>query len=144
MPGVSALQVTSAGDGYDDDTVASDAQPETERLWLPSDLSEEFLRSCSVNLLDKEIRLRKAQADDALHHVQRQVRIWMGLIHYKQVQVDGPGQQSNTRARNLISRLSGKLDCYASRYDRTPKIVIAAHPDDAWKMKYLPLNKEDI
>ena len=68
----------------------------------------------------------------------------MGLIHYKQVQVDGPGQQSNTQARDLIARLSDKLDRYVNRYERVHKVVLTAHPDGAWPMKYQCLSKEDI
>jgi len=92
MLGISTATLTDGhlGDG------TSDPHPETSRLWLPSKLSEEACQSCSPGLLDKEVHLCEAQAEDALHHVQRQIRVQMGLIHYKHVQVDGPGQQSNT------------------------------------------------
>jgi len=53
----------------------------------------------------------------------------MGLIHYKQVQVDGPGQQSNTQAHTLISHLSDKLAHHVNRYERARMVILAVHPD---------------
>ena len=68
----------------------------------------------------------------------------MGLIHYKQLQVNGLGQPSNMQARSLISRLSNKLNHYVSRYQHMRKAVLAAYPDSAWESKYQPLTKEDV
>ena len=142
MPGVSTLQATPMDGHLGGD--ASDLHPETSQLLLPSELSGEARQSCCPRLLDKEVRLHEAQADDALHHVRRQVCVRMGLIHYKHVQVDGPGQQSNMQACNLISHLSDKLNWYVNRYERTHKVVLAAHPDSTWNMRYHHLSKEDI
>jgi hypothetical protein len=144
MPGVSVLRAMSPEVGCDDGASAGEACPESACLWLPSGLSEDVHRSCCVDLLNKEVRLRKAQADDALHHVRRQVHVRMGLIHYKQVQIDGPGQQSNTRARNLISCLSEKLHRYVNHYERACKVVLATHPDSTWGLKYQCLTKDNI
>jgi len=75
MPGVSGLQAVLADGSYEDDTSTGDAHPETLHLWLPSELPEEVRQSCSLGLLDKEVHLCQAQADDALHHVRRQIHI---------------------------------------------------------------------
>jgi len=89
--------------------------PESIPLQLPSSLSMSSWLMLPGDLVDKEKRMRIAQAHDSLMELRRLLRISMGLSHYKYAQV-GYGQRANTRARSLMQRYQAKIDRCADRY----------------------------
>ncbi|KAI0042913.1 hypothetical protein FA95DRAFT_1499394 [Auriscalpium vulgare] len=116
-----------------------------EPLYLPSAIPESLWSQGFVSGLgDKYRRLRVAQAEDALHHIRRQIRLRSGLIHYKHIFVDGPGQNSNTRARNQISRLQERIHKYASEYRVARAALPLVWPDGAWRHRLLELKDEHL
>ncbi|KAJ8502691.1 hypothetical protein ONZ45_g11524 [Pleurotus djamor] len=110
------------------------------RLQLPSQLppSPELALVQSV-----EVRLRVAQADDALAEIRRLLRISAGLRDHKQTQI-GYSQQSNTRMRAVISRYHSKLDLVSNRYRVAYKALVALDEGGDWKNRLLELKPEDV
>lgn len=142
MPGVSAL-LTTEDEGSSDDGVGS---PERWSLWLPSAVSDEvYARGCTMGLREKEARLRRGQADDALHQICRQIRVRMGMIHYKeQVYGSGTGQGPTTRAQNLINQLTLKLNRLKARYRRAFRVLELLDPQGSWRSHLRQLNDDDV
>ncbi|TFY54862.1 hypothetical protein EVG20_g9538 [Dentipellis fragilis] len=86
-------------------------KPEYEKLWMPSDLNPSlWTTGIHPGLAQKELRLREAEAEDALHEIRRLIRIHLGLRHFKKTQVNGPGQKRNTRTREFIADFLLKRD----------------------------------
>ena len=84
MPGIAQLCQMSP---TRTDAMPSDQdteKPESMQLWLPSSLPTGLRETGCVNgLVDKERRLRLAEADDALVALRRQLRITTGVFNYK-------------------------------------------------------------
>ncbi|KAI0037791.1 hypothetical protein FA95DRAFT_1585548 [Auriscalpium vulgare] len=136
MPGVAHLVApTVALD--DDQDVANAALPNAPYntpLYLPSQLPISLRRTgCAPGLVEKETRLRRAQAEDSLHQIRRALRTRLGLVHYKHVHVDGPGNKANTRARDLIVRHNQKLNRYVQRYRAAYAALVILDPNGNWK-----------
>ena len=120
-------------------------KPESIQLWLPSSLPAGLRESGCVNgLVDKEFRLRLAEADDALVALRRQLRITTGIFNYKKTHVSGTGQRANTRARTLLSQLTSKTRLIADRYRAARKALAILDPNGDWNRRLLPLRTEDI
>ncbi|KAI0066772.1 hypothetical protein BV25DRAFT_1867938 [Artomyces pyxidatus] len=118
---------------------------ENEKLWLPLDIPRELWSpGLAPGLIDKAIRLRVAQAEEALHNLRRQLRIRKGLIHYKHVFVDGPGQKANTRARSAIKNLSARMDRHTAQYRAARAALVVLSPDGSWQGHLRELRAEDI
>ncbi|KAA1479653.1 hypothetical protein DENSPDRAFT_789438, partial [Dentipellis sp. KUC8613] len=122
-------------------------KPEKEKLWMPSDLSPSH-RATGIlpGLADKELRLREAEAEDALHEIRRLIRIHLGLRHYKKTQVDGPSQKRNTRTREMISTFLLKRDRQFERYNAARAALDRLQPeiDAPWRARLLPMCKSDL
>ncbi|KAI0037386.1 hypothetical protein FA95DRAFT_1478177, partial [Auriscalpium vulgare] len=103
---------------------------------IPDDMWEEGL---STGLINKYQRLRVAHAEESLHNLRRQLRMRMGLIRYKHVFVDGPGQNANTRARNQVSRLQDRIKRHASQYRASYDALVVVSPDGPWRQRLLEL-----
>lgn len=120
---------------------SSITHPEQSLLYLPSQIPQE--ESLFGDLVQKERRLRVAQADDALIELRRLLRITMGLWQYKHTQL-GSGQHSNTRARALISRFKNKINRCADRYRAARNALKSLDPTAGWTMRFLELQPDDI
>ncbi|KAI0039987.1 hypothetical protein FA95DRAFT_1503469 [Auriscalpium vulgare] len=144
MPAVAALQAaTLTSTPLTED--ADRSKIEDEPLYLPSAIPGEFWsQGFSIGLIDKYRRLRLAQAEDALHNLRRQLRIRAGLIHYKHVFVDGPGQKSNTRARSQILRFKGKIDRHVAQYRAAYAALLIVWPDGPWTHRLQELKPEHV
>lgn len=142
MPGVTAL-LTTEEDGASDEGVGF---PDKWSLWLPSAVSDEvYARGCTMGLREKEARLRRGQAEDALHQIRRQLRVRMGMIHYKeQVYGSGTGQVPTTRAQNLINSLTSKLNRLKARYRRAFKALERLDPQGDWRTSLRQLKDDDV
>ncbi|KAI0061776.1 hypothetical protein BV25DRAFT_1804969, partial [Artomyces pyxidatus] len=146
MPCISQLVVppTQSSSGAPDDVTESN-DPEKVNLYLPSQIPAELRAAgCTLGLADKELRLRRGQAEDALHQVRRSIRMRIGMIHYKHVHVDGQGVAANTRARTLVSRISDKLRRHVRRYRAAYAALLSLSPDGDWKVHLRQLREEDI
>ena len=120
-------------------------EPETMPLFLPSSIpSSLWFTGCASGLIDKECRLRLAQADDGLNELRRQLRISATLRDYKKVQVGGRSQKLNTRTRSLMSRFHDKTIRAAERYSAAYKALSSIDPNGEWttRLKYLDHNKD--
>jgi len=87
MPGISELQLDSESSPNPHNHIL---HPEKTPLHLPSAIpSVSHLAICG-GLVDKERRMRIAQADDALDDLKQMLQILMGLWDYKYKQVGQP------------------------------------------------------
>jgi hypothetical protein len=119
-------------------------QPERLPLQLPSSiLSLSWSSSCDIGLVDKERRIRLAQAEDALAELRRHLRISSGLWKYKGKEV-GSSQQAMTRTRSIINRFKEKTDRCADRYRAARSALLMLDPGGDWKSRLLELEKEHI
>ena len=135
MPGVSILRTR-----YDTAEVIA---PEEYPLWLPSSLGA--LVSIESDLYQHEWQLRCAQARDALHAIRQGLRCRSYLLKYKDRYLTGQG--ANTRARNAVSSIQGKIDAAQVRYDaaRNAIINIAPRVDKiGWQVEFRLLDTKDV
>jgi hypothetical protein len=105
-----ALQVHESSQSSDERQ-----RPESVDLRLPSGVPRNMWPTLAAGLIDKEKRLRVAQAHDGLAELRKMLRVTMGLWQYKQTQL-GPSQRANTRARSMIERYRKKVERCADRY----------------------------
>ena len=82
-------------------------------LWLPLSLPPSLphqLRTMGLlpSLLEKETRLRIAQADDVLAEIRQQHRTVTGLVIFKKLNISGTGQRQNTCMRTLFKSFNNK------------------------------------
>ncbi|KAI0059388.1 hypothetical protein BV25DRAFT_1785942, partial [Artomyces pyxidatus] len=120
-------------------------RPEYTTLWLPSQIPANLRSSgCTAGLIEKEIRLRVAQADDALHHIRRQLRVRLALIHHKRIHVDGPGQRAMTRAQTMLKRVNEKLQRYVAKYRRARVALETLEPGGPWEADVPELSDKDV
>ncbi|KIM74803.1 hypothetical protein PILCRDRAFT_92417 [Piloderma croceum F 1598] len=120
-------------------------EPETVPLFLPSSIpSSLWYTSCASGLIDKERRLRLAQADDGLNELRRQLCISATLHDYKKVQVGGQSQKSNTQTWSLMSHFHDKTMCAAKWYSAAYKALSLIDLNGKWttRLKYLDHNKD--
>jgi hypothetical protein len=145
MPGVTQLRQIN-GTRTDAMPAEQDNEmPESTELWLPSSLPSGLRESgCIDGLVEKERRLRLAEADDALVALRRQLRITTGVFNYKKTHVSGTGQKSNTRARTLLSHLTAKTKMFADRYRAARKALTTLDPNGDWQHRLRPLRPDDI
>jgi hypothetical protein len=146
MPAITELRANtdtndaSAHDG-DESSALSAPRPESFQLYLPSGVPQHFWPSGS--LVEKERRLRLAQADDALLELKRLLRVTLGLWHYKFTQL-GPSQRANTRARSMIARYREKINRCAERYRAARCALLHLDPTGNWITRLKELRVEDV
>jgi hypothetical protein len=151
MPCVASLLSSSPNPGLDE--IRTDASS-TERvenitLFLPSSLPTTLppaLRAIGISpdLLEKEIKLRIAQADDALAELHRQRRIVTGLVLFKKLNISGTGQKKNTRLRTLFKRFKNTTERAAERYRTAHRVLTNVDPEGSWRTRLQVLHAEDI
>ena len=124
-------------------TSTAGAPPELVPLKLPFSMTPAVRSTCFQGLADTECRLRLAQADDCLSELRKQLRITMGLNHYKTTQV-GPSQRVATRARALINRFREKTMHCADRYRAALSALTVLDPGGEWSLRLRPLADTDI
>ena len=145
MPGIAQLCQTNPTRTDAMPTDQDAEKPEAIKLWLPSALPPGLRETgCISGLVDKERRLRVAEADDALVALRRQLRVTTGVFNYKKTHVSGTGQKANTRARTLLSQLTTKTRLIADRYRAARKALTILDPDSDWQRRLRPLRSEDI
>lgn len=145
MPGVSVLlgeQITNDGE------LDGDAVPEAVPLLLPSHLSQaQRTHACVPELAHKELRLRYAQANDALCDLRRLRRMYVGMIDRHKKQTLGTSTRTNTRVNTVLRGFKARIMRSADRYRAARTALGALDPKEEtfqWRDIYLPLHDADI
>jgi hypothetical protein len=152
MPCVASLLASSAIPEQDTNVTTPllpSERVENMPLWLPSSLPATMpaqlrVTGLSPGLLEKETKLRLAQADDALAEIRRQHRIVTGLVIFKKLNVSGRGQKKNTRMHMLFKRFSNKTERVAERYRAARRAIEVLDPEGTWQTRLRVLHLEDI
>ena len=114
-------------------------------LHLPSSLPQSLRQSPELSdVIEKERRLRVAQADDALADIRRQRRIISGLWQFKKLNVDGTGNRACTRMRTLYNRFNLRTQRCAGRYRAARDALVTLDPDGSWQSHLQVLKDNDI
>ena len=135
--------------------IASSPSPETIPLFLPSSPSPEtiplFLPSSLApntpglsQALEKEIRLRIAQANDALADIRHHLRLIAGLWQFKKLSVAGTGNQPNTRMQSFFNRLNHCKEQCVLWYRAAYSALLAADPQGSWGAQIQELKDSDV
>lgn len=118
---------------------------EASKLWLPSEVPAELRSNGTVGLLaNHELRLRSAQADDALADIRRLRRIMAGISQFKRLQVDGTGQKASTRIRSYYGGFQEKVKLAARRYRAAYNALNALDSGGSWSTHFRWLDDKDI
>ena len=124
------------------DGIRTDVPP----LCLPSNLPPDLRATLppEFGLVEKELRLRTAQCDDALSELQRLLRI-RGLA-FTQKKKNARGQKENTRARTVLSQLTSRIKLAAERYREAFDALQALDSDatSAWRSRLQRLKDDDV
>ncbi|KAI0083406.1 hypothetical protein BDY19DRAFT_998587 [Irpex rosettiformis] len=133
------------GNVDDNDDSIERAPPEDTPLFLPSSLPANMRGEGVVKaLVQKEVRLRIALADDCLATIRRLRRTMVGVSQFKHINVSGAGQKSNTRMRNLYTKFNDKVAVTADRYRAAYAALLALQPNGDWSTRLRPLADKDI
>ena len=116
---------------------------ENVSLFLPSGISD-AARQSITHVAKKELRLRMAQADEALEDVRRGRRMITGLVQFKKLNISGAGNKPNTRMRTLYNRLQLRIQRAADRYRAARDALLVLDPNGTWQDRFRKLNPADI
>ena len=109
--------------------------PENIPLYLPSSIPRSLWTSgCNPGIVEKERRLRLAQADDSLHELRRQLRILATLIDYKKEQ-HGNSQRMGMHTTTLLRRFRDKTHRAAERYTAAFDALSVLDPGGDWTIR---------
>ncbi|KAH8111697.1 hypothetical protein DFH11DRAFT_1512691 [Phellopilus nigrolimitatus] len=113
-------------------------------LCLPSELNNDL--KCALptrhKLVDKETRLRLAQANDSLAELRRLLRLKSASLTFKKV--NNVGQRENTRARSVIVQFTSKIELTAERYRAARLALRRLDPGGDWMKQLQPLLPKDV
>ena len=142
MPRVPALRRLLA-DGSNTESRDRD-RPEDIPLLLPSSLSAEDRAALppQFQLVYKEGRLRRGQADDRLNQLRRLLRVRTSL--YSQKKAVAVGQRENTRANSTIAGFNDRIQCMADQYRVAHAALQALDPDGEWSQTLRSLLPQHI
>lgn len=141
----SDLSTSTSAPSTESDNITMSPNPELIHLLFPSEVpSSIWSTGITAGIVDKERRLRLAQADDALNELRRQLRISATLLDYKKTQVGGTSQKMSTRMRSLMSRFHDKTIRCAERYSAAYKALLILDPNGDWisRFKFLDHKKD--
>ncbi len=156
MPGVPLLCSTEADlpDEIEGPSPVLNLTSLKVKLLLPSDLDPSICsKCCPQSLLQTEIRLRFATAEDALQDIQKYLAVKKTLVNYKIKHVSGPGQRANTRARAIIDRFKSKIEHCADKYKAASNALELLDRDGSqtsslfnvnWTHRFMPLTTKDL
>lgn len=132
MPETRQLRASAGDSGH--------AYAEEEKLWLPSQLPLSLRTSPRmVPLLQKELRLRLGEADDALHEIRRFLRISSTILEFKKGQ-HVASQRITTKTRQLVLNFRAKTAAVVDRYKAVYAALTELDPSGDWTSTYKPLN----
>ena len=113
-------------------------------LHLPSSLPPDVLAKCSKRLVSMEAELRIGQCRDSLIQLRTKLTAKVRLLKYKYIHVRH--QAPNTRSRNLLNRISVKIDAIVAKYRHALTMLKALDPDGKleWRSEFLELRSQDV
>jgi hypothetical protein len=114
-----------------EDNIVNAAEPECDKLLLPSDFNEPQRRSLGLGkLAEVEYALREGQAYDALDKLRLAIQTFNHNLKFKVDQVRGQG--ANTRAQAFLRTLSSNKISAADKYRtaRAALLVLGLPPED--------------
>jgi hypothetical protein len=124
-------------------STAEDELAENIPLFLPSSVPINT-RDAMKNISIKELRLRKAQAEEALDDVRRGRRMITGLSQFKRLNINGAGNKPNTKMRTLYNRLQRQIQRAANRYRTARDAVQQLDAGATWCKQFRKLEQADI
>ena len=153
--GSSTRAVALGDEDYSDSEADSDNDEETRtqvvvrstidiRLFLPSGLHAAHRKLCSKDLLEKECRLRHAQAEDALITLRRHLRAQATIFDRKKLHTAGTGTRPNTRMQALLERYNDKIGRDAARYRAARAALVELDPSTSWRSRLQDLHDSHI
>lgn len=111
------------------------------KLHLPSHLDPSIRQQCCPsNIVQTEIRLSFAVAEDALRDLRKYLTAKKTLVNYKIKHVSGPGRRANTRARAIIDRFQSRINHSADKYRASRNALALLDPDGSQTMQLLNIN----
>ncbi len=129
----------------DDDSASSDTvSPVDIPLRLPESLPETLRSSLAPDLLSKYIRLRFAQAEEALSALKRSLKRGAILFQHRQEHTAGTGVAANTRMQSAMANQRSKQDLDAARYRTARAALLILVPSGLWKNRLRQLNQMDV
>lgn len=142
MPGVLQYQI-DGGATTSPSSSSTSGQPEDAEIWLPSHiptLHHDIV--CMSGLPDIEVRLREAQAYDALDKVRNTLKVKSRMIEFKNRNVRG--QREGLKSRSVIDSIHEKARLAAERYRRAriAKMFLSGPGD--WEAILQVLEDRDI
>ena len=118
---------------------------ESMPLYLPSSLPQHLRELPELaTVLEKECRLRVAQADDALAEIRCHRRIISGLWQFKKINIDGTGNKASTRMRTLYNRFNFRTQRCAGCYRAARNALLLLDPNGDWQSRLKDLKDNDI
>lgn len=115
------------------------------RIALPSSVPVEQRQSvCVEGLADKELRLRLAQANDALAALRRHLRVGARIFKTRMTQTSGEGQKINTRMNAFQARYEEKALHDAERYRAARRALLSLDPGGSWMGRLKELSAADV
>ena len=140
MPSVSSLV-----EGTDESNDLSVVKTEDIKLYLlfmvPSHLRTGLFLP---DLLQKEVWLYTAQADDALADICWLRYVMAGVLQFKTLNVSGSGQKPNTCIYTLYEKFQGKVQLAVARYHTAYAVLQNLNPDGDWTRHLRELHDGDI
>lgn len=137
------LDPTSIGAPTSSSTTATTA--ENIPLWLPSQLPVALRCEDSLqHLARSEVRLREAQANDALAEIRRLRRILTGISLYKHLTLDGTGGRTSTRILSTYRSFQVKVQRCTDRYRASYRALLVLDPNGPWRARLKELKRKDV
>ena len=90
------------------------------------------------------MRLRIAQADDALADIRHHLRVIAGLWQFKKLNTSGTGNQPNTRMRTLYARFKHRIRLSVLCYRVARSALMEADPSGSWVERLKELKEADV
>ena len=124
--------------------ISEDEDVQSTNLLLPSSLPPETFIKTSAKLVEMEKELRLGQCQDALSQLRGHLHSRARILKDKYVNVRH--QAPNTRSRNLLDRLSTKINASAEKYRAayTALLALDSDPTAKWRSEFQPLHQKDI
>jgi hypothetical protein len=141
IPNIGSLVANTASKLISQSLAAEDVP-----LFLPSSLSRNLQNTPEFSkTIAHEIRLRIAQADDALADIRHHLRIISGLWQFKKVNISGTGNGPNTRMRSLYNRFNHRMRQSVLRYRTARSALLAANLEGQnWEDRLKDLKDSDV
>lgn len=140
-----AAVLVASSSAVNGDGVTCTVSAENTPLFLPSALPVNIQSASDMKrVCHMEIRLRLAEARDALTDIRRMRRSIQWLWQFKKVNLAGMGNRPNTKSQTIYNRMSNQVDRAANKYRRARSALLILDPDGAWQGELRELRKEDI